>query len=258
VSEGKSSRKRALAVGGTIATAAVVAFSEAVGGGLGSAVLDLFRSDPPLVTSSASEEVYECGTQLFVEDPQASRIASAPVADTEWTAFKRTNRAVVADRSTVEISIQGESERTITLTGVDIEVDRRPRPAGAVFSNPCGDAIRGRALKVDLDRRPPVVVASVDDPEGIVDAVDENGQSPYRPMRFPYTVSLTDPLLLRIVAETERCLCTWRAAIRWRSGGESGRLQIDADGRGYTVAGLDGAPSFTNSGDRGWQRFESG
>jgi hypothetical protein len=247
----KAPTAKAVAAVSALITALAVAFSEAVGSGLGTAFLDLFRSEPPPVTASAGEQVHECGTALFVGDPRAQRVLASPVPrELDWTAFRRQHGAAVAGSSVVEVSIQGETARKITLTGVDFEVERRARPPGAVFSNPCGDALQGRSLVVDLDRTPPAVVASTQDPEGIAGVPDS------RPIRFPWTVSVTDPLLLYIVARTKRCDCTWRATVPWRSGGKSGTIAIDNAGRGYTVVGSDRVPYYLNGGDKGWQEFD--
>ena len=159
----------------------------------------------------------------------------------------RVNDARVADQSVVLVSIQGESARTITLTGIRFDVKRRPQPAGAVFVNPCGDNINGRSLQADLDRAPVAITNSNADPRGVLDP----SQRPARPLRFPWTVSVTDPLLLTIVAATKRCFCTWRAAIDWVSGGKSGRLKIDNGGRGYAVVGTEGLRAYFNDG--GWR-----
>ncbi|MGZ8648065.1 MAG: hypothetical protein ACXW08_05470 [Solirubrobacteraceae bacterium] len=250
--------QKVLAFSGVLATALAVAVVESIGGGIGDRVVGVFEEDPPLVTSSATEEIFECGTQLFVPAPRAEEILSSePPADVDWNDFHRSNRAGVAGQNVVEVSIQGESSRTITLTRIDLEVERRPRQRGAVFSNPCGDAIHGRSVRFDLDRRPPAIVASTEDPEGIA-AVDAAGRSLYKPIRFPWTVSVTDPLLLRIVGQTKRCDCRWRASITWRSGGESGRIAVDNDGKGYRVVGGERVRHYSNGGaEAGWQRYPS-
>ena len=254
----KAPTAKIVAAATAVVTAVVIAFSETVGAGLGTGFLDLFRSDPPpppLVTSSAGEQVNDCGTPLFVNDPRAQELLAAPVPPgLDWKGFRREHDAALAGSSVVEVSVQGETARTITLTGVDLEVERRSRPGGAVFANPCGDAVRGRQLVVDLDRSPPAVVASTRDPEGV--AVQRG--VPTQPIRFPWSVSVTDPLLLYIIARTKRCDCTWRATIPWRSGGRTGTITIDNSGRGYRVVGTDRAPYFLNGGDEGWQEFEQG
>lgn len=239
---------------GVIAMAALVAIATAIGTGLGGRVLALFEPEQVL-SSSATEEIYECGTQLFVRQPTAAKIVSGDVsAEPEWTSFHRRHKAAVAEQSVVEVSIQGESSRKITLTRIEFEVRRQKRPAGALFSNACGDAVIGRFVQLDLDRRPPAIVGSTADPEGIVGAVDPEGRGSFRAIKFPWTVSITDPLLLKVVATTKRCLCNWRGYITWRSGGETGRIPIDNAGKGYTVAGISGLRHFSRIESQGrWQ-----
>jgi hypothetical protein len=256
-------RRRTLALLGAMTTALFVAIATALGGGLGTKALDAFEQDPPLVSSSASEQVNDCGTPLFVPNPTASAIAGNSV-DTgrDWSAFRRRTKAAVADKGVVVVSIQGESSRTITLTGVDFEVRPHRRPAGAVFANPCGDSVTGRFLQVDLDRHPAAIVSSTRDPKGQAGGEEEAGQSSFKPIRFPWTVSITDPLLLNIIATTRRCDCNWRAYINWRSGGRSGRIAVDNRGAGYTVVGIRGVDYFISGGPRRdpWRRLsvESG
>ena len=193
MSEDKRDRtpmQRSLKVFGTLLTALVLAVVTAIGTGIGSGVTGLFKSDhdddPALISSSATEEVFECGTGFFVPSDRAQLLLSGEAAGApDWRAFRRENRGAVSAESVVEVAIQGESARTITLTRVDVEVERDRRLQGAVFSNPCGDAIHGRSLHVDLDRAPPAVVRSSADPEGIAGVVDTAGRSLYKEIRFP-------------------------------------------------------------------------
>jgi hypothetical protein len=60
-------------------------------------------------------------------------------------------------------------------------------------------------------------------------------------------VSITDPLLLQIVAASRRCLCAWRARVTWRSGAKSGRIEVDNGGKGYTVVGDSGVAHYTGA-----------
>jgi hypothetical protein len=238
-------RRRIVGTAGVAATALIVALFTAIGTGIGSKALHAFDDEEaPLVSSSAREELSECGTSLFVPGARVHAVA-ADRPPSSWSAFQRANDARVADRSVVTVSIQGESSRPITLTGIRFEVERHRRPAGAVFALPCGGGVTGRSVQADLDRRPVAITRSNEDPRA---SLDEATQRRPRPIRFPWTVSLTDPLLLTIVATTQRCACTWRATIDWVSGGKSGTLAVDAGGRGYTVVGLHGAPLFVAGG----------
>jgi hypothetical protein len=252
-----TSTRRAWKFAGVLATALLVAMATAIGTGLGADVLNVFRGDDDAgpISYSASEQVRDCGTHLFVPRGPARALVSgaartpSPISD--WDEFRSSNGGFVADQSVVQVSIQGESSRTVTLTGIEFTVERRPRPPGAVFLQPCGGAIHGRYVVADLDRQPAGVSATAADPEAELDPVDPvrgAANSSYKPIRFPWTVSLTDPLLLQVVASTKRCSCTWRAEIAWSSGEQTGVMPIDNDGSGYTVVGSQGAKAFANVG----------
>jgi hypothetical protein len=174
-----SSSRRALKFLGVLGTALLVAMATAIGTGLGSDVLDLFgdnddEGDP--ISYSASEQINGCGTHLFFPEEQARGLVSgatptpSPIPD--WEAFRSANGGLVADESVVQVSIQGESSRTVTLTGIDFTVDAQPRPPGSTFLQPCGDAIYGRYVVADLDREPIVVSGTAEDPEAVLDPVD--------------------------------------------------------------------------------------
>lgn len=83
-----------------------------------------------------------------------------------------------------------------------------------------------------------------------------HGERLYRPVRFPWTVSLTDPLLLDIIATTESCYCEWNAEIPWVSGAERGTIVIDNDGDGYRVSAEAGLDSYVPTVE-GWRRYPS-
>jgi len=235
------SKRRLWRFFGALAVTLLVAISTAIGTGLGASALDLLHPNAEPISHSAHEEGHGCEVDLFVNGDRAAVFAAAsdPVpAANDWQSFRRANQTAVADVSIVDVSIQGESPRVITITGVDFTVDRRPRPAGAKFDLPCGDALRGRFMQVDLDRSPPALLESAKDPDV------RAGSRPSEPILFPWTVSITDPLLLKIIATTERCYCVWRARIMWRSGSKSGVMHVDNDGKGYSVVGSKGAQEF--------------
>jgi hypothetical protein len=207
------------------------------------------------VSYSVSELSGECLGGIFLPSgPTEKALRQGPPK--EWSTVEQEPGAALVDLDPVEVSIQGESERTITLTGIDFKVARHDRPRGAVFRQPCGGPIPGRALKVDLDVTPPRVVDSNADENGLIGST-ENGHRLTQPIRFPWTVSLTDPLLLYVMATTESCYCVWSAEIPWVSGAQRGAIKIDNGGDGYSVAYSSGVPTYDSFENR-WNRSPSG
>ena len=208
------------------------------------------RRRPALISSSSREMKWECTYGTFLPSLVAQRVLERdPPRD--WTGeIQRQPGAVFVSREIVEVSIQGESARVVTLTGIRFHVVRRPPPNGEVFIAPCGGPFTGRAMEVNLDARPPRIELSSQDVDGMLGSVDSAGR-PTRPIRFPWIVSLTDPLLLYLFAGTASCYCEWTAQIPWVSGGRRGVISIDDDGRPYKVVAGAGLPVHMPDG-HGW------
>jgi hypothetical protein len=235
-----------------VLSALVIATVTAIGTGIGSRVATDGGGPAQLISYSAKPAINECGTQLFIPGSLGSsgQLRGSP----DWEGVMRHMKGSVASPSVTTVSIQGETSRPVTLTDIHFGVIRRSRPRGGIYGLPCGDSAQGRFVAADLDRTPVHIVASSEDPRGAV-----FNQRPSQPIRFPWTVSLTDPLLLNIVAITRRCYCIWRGEISWQSGGKSGVLRIDDAGHGYTVVGPIGLPGFLGgSGGSafGWRPFK--
>jgi hypothetical protein len=250
--EKKAKRRRAwvLSVTGAVLLAAVTAFAS----GLGSKLADSIGSDQPLLSYSTELLSSKCRGGEFVPR-SALEAVIGPGSKYAWENLERQPGAAQANVNPVQVSIQGESARTITLTGIEFHVTRKRRPLGASFSGQCGDAFVGRAMEVDLDASPPRVVDSNATEAAALGARGPKGERPYKPIRFPWTVSLTDPLLLELLATTSSCYCTWSAEIPWVSGGSRGTIDVDNEGEGYTVVGTEGLPIYAPSVDH-WQRYE--
>jgi hypothetical protein len=233
--------------------ALILAAVGAIGSGLGNDITSLFSSGPTLISYSAAPVIVQCGTSLFVSGSRA-KSGRLPVTS-DWPAFKRSTGAAVVSPGVVTVSIQGETSRPITLTGIDFTVVRRNRPDGGAFAAPCGSGVQGRFIEADLDRTPAAVVSSSREPSGVLGATRIPGHRPNKPIEFPWSVSLTDPLLLDIVATTKRCFCTWRARISWQSGDKTGVIAVDNGGQGYSVVGGDGVRTYLQ-GNSKWQPFK--
>lgn len=241
-----------LAAIASVVLAAVTAFA----GGFGSRLADLVASpEPALLSYSVSQLSGECNGGTFLpQRPAGEVLRTGPPSD--WSAIEKQPGSAAAGRDPVEVSVQGESARTVTLTGIDFDVTRRSRPAGATFGGPCGGPVVGRALEVDLDSTPPHIVNSNSDPNGMLGLPTAEGGLA-RPIRFPWSVSVTDPLLLYVIATTESCYCIWTAEIPWVSGGERGTIQISNGGTGFRVVDTKGLAAY-GSYEEEWNRYPPG
>jgi hypothetical protein len=242
---------------GTVATAVLVAVLAGVATGLGEKAVDALPSEGPALISVGVEELAggECGGMSYQPAWMAALTLEEPPpyeAD-EWTDFHARSGAAPADSSVVQVSIQGESARTITLTDIRFDAIRSRRAPGSTFSAACGDPLTGRGVTVDLEVSPPKVTASSENLEGYVESGGEPG-SRTSPIVFPWTVSLTDPLLLYVVANASKCDCQWTAEIPWVSGSEKGVIRIDDGGEPFHLIGIDGLASYV-SGGYDWRRL---
>lgn len=140
-----------------------------------------------------------------------------------------------------------KSQRAITLTGVHFKVKHLgKRPPGVAFGGQCGGGALGRFLIADIDPPHPKLVQSWSTFR------DRHKIIRLRPIRFPWTVSVTDPLLLYVGTVTRRCFCEWRADIPWVSGSRRGVIAIGRPGHGYRVVGDRGLPGYFGT-ENGWE-----
>lgn len=213
----------------------VIAGLSAFAAGLGSTEANRVTA-PATLSYSITQVSEECGSGIYLPNAPSSQLLRKP-PPTHWATVESQPHAADFSQSTVQVAIQGESERTVTLTGIRFNVKRTPLPTGAVFEEPCGGPTVGRAVVVDLDASPPRVVASSSDPEAIPGSVAPNGMK-VKPIEFPWTVSLTEPLLLLVIAATDSCYCTWSAELPWVSGSRQGTILVNKRGvEGFAVAG---------------------
>lgn len=143
--------------------------------------------------------------------------------------------AVHAGETGVRITLQGRDERTVVLESLRIRVvERRAAAKGRVYrmSSGCGGSLTPRMFDVDLDVPRPVA-RSV--------AGNDSGE-PIEAVAFPYSVSATDPEVFLITGRTVGCDCAWVAELTWSSGGRSGTVRIDDDGRPFRTSGVRGRP----------------
>jgi hypothetical protein len=230
----------------------VVAGATAFAVGIGSHEADKVGSSQATLSYSEHETEWACSINAFLPQSSIRHLLAKPPPDSP-SVVEKAPGAVAADRGDVQVSIQGESQRTVTLTGIKFNVHRAALPAGGVFEQQCGGPTVGRVIEADLDTSPPHIVATNEDPNEILRG-EENGHPLNVPITFPWTVSLTDPLLLYVIAEAKiPCYCTWIAELPWVSGERRGTIKVDNGGKGYTVASGATAGFAYTSGK--WLRF---
>jgi hypothetical protein len=188
------------------------------------------------------EALGECGASTFLPQGEAEEVLRQKVPG-RWDSISGRPRAALAGFDTAMVSIQGESNRTITLTGIEFEVTRHPIPKGDSFALPCGGPGTGRSISVNLDSNPPRIVSSNRDPNAMTGS-EFNALGEPVPIHFPWTVSVTDPLLLFVIAETKSCYCEWSAHIPWVSGSQRGTINVEEPDHGLRVVAEQGYPQY--------------
>ena len=113
--------------------------------------------------------------------------------------------------------VEGKSQDAVVLKRIRlVDVHRNALPASAIgvlSCGPVGGVLVSRHLELNMDN--PAVVKSR---RGEVDP-DGTRQSAYK---FPFKVSNSDPETFALGFAGSPCLCDWRLAIDWTSGGRSG------------------------------------
>lgn len=236
--EKKSERRRgrprktgAFLVALVSALAGLIAIADALG--LGSFV-DVFRPESAPISYSAETIADVClAGPAFLPTASAEATLAEPPPDDLNALFERPG-AAFAGRAGVEVSIQGSSSRTITLTDIDFTVERHRRPStGSSFHAQCGDAGFTRVLEYDLDAEPP----------RLVEVQWNMPELATRPFRFPWEVSLDDPLQLLVFARASDCTCDWTAEIEWQSGSDRGSIPLVPEDEPLRVAGEESVTS---------------
>jgi hypothetical protein len=130
----------------------------------------------------------------------------------------------------LEISLQGGSDKAVLITRMDVEVTaRRPPLAGThVFEGGAG-AVDSRYFSVLLDDPP--TVEPFAPPSGSPPDVDAAG----RPAGFPYSVSQNEFEYFTIYVQARACDCEWIGRLLWVVDGIQGETVIDDNGSPFRI-----------------------
>lgn len=195
-------------------------------------------------TWTADDHVWKNGCDHSYVIDRAPAAVPPPPVEADAESWAGALGAVHAGEAGVRITLQGRDERAVVLEALRIRVVERRSPAqGRVYrmSSGCGGSLTPRMFDVDLDVPRPVA-RSV--------AGNDSGE-PIEAVAFPYSVSVTDPEVLLITGRTAGCDCDWFAELTWSSGGRSGTVRIDDDGRPFRTSGVRGRPVLDYATDSG-------
>jgi hypothetical protein len=184
-----------------------------------------------------------CKSYAFSIDTQVSTPFPRE-EDHEWVSR---HGGVAASSTTIRLTLQGRSTNSVVLHALRVTIDSRKKARGAIyFPHPadftCG-GIPERYFDVNLDVPQPSVAPSAGY-DG--DAVD-----------FPYRISSTEPEVILVVVNTEKCDCRFHLDLDWTSEEHKGTLRIHDGKNPFRVIGSGQLPYYEldEKGQR-WVRTE--
>jgi hypothetical protein len=149
-----------------------------------------------------------------------------------WRKWDAVSDGVAASPSGFYLTIQGKSEASVVLRTIRAVVTaRRPPLKGIDLWRECGGDGAFRGLNVDLDHETPTITDTFYPDDAV-------GEPPHevRPIKFPYTVALSDPETFSVSATTNTCDCDWRLEIDWTSQGHAGTVLVGDNGRPFRTS----------------------
>ncbi|MFJ8074557.1 helix-turn-helix domain-containing protein [Streptomyces sp. NPDC096176] len=187
---------------------------------------------------------YGCDHAYLVD--RAPGDVPPPPAEADAESWARSLRARHGAETGVRITLQGTGPETVVLESLQVRVTARRAPERRNvyrMDSGCGGSLTPRLFDVDLDMPRPVAHAKAGNDAGeAIPAVS-----------FPYRISATDPEVLLVTGRTVACDCDWYLQLRWSSGGRSGTVRIDDDGRPFRTSALTAGQMYDyDYGSRRW------
>lgn len=123
----------------------------------------------------------------------------------------------------------GTGEEPVVLQALTVRVEDRRAPLDwnvYAMSLGGGGALTPATYAVDLDQPRPIARARA----------GSDGERPLPAVTFPFRVSRTEPVVLRVVATTLNCDCDWFLELAYTSGGSTGMVSIGDDGEPFRTS----------------------
>ncbi len=193
----------------------------------------LQKGPPPSsnpLTMSVRTDVWEAGCDhSYLVDRPPAQVPEPPV-EADAAAWAEPLAAVDAGRTIVEVTVAGTSAEPVVLQGLTVRMGEHREPLDwnvYAMSLGCGGALTPASYAVDLDQPRPVARAQS----------GKDGEQQLPALTFPFRVSSTEPVVLRVIATTKTCDCDWHLELAWTSGGSSGTTSITDGDRDFRTSG---------------------
>ncbi|WP_406451325.1 helix-turn-helix domain-containing protein [Streptomyces sp. NBC_00876] len=137
----------------------------------------------------------------------------------------------------LELTLQGASQEAVVLNALHVRVvSQAPANDWPAYSmgEGCGGGIAPQTFDIDLDGSQPVSRPVAGEDAGKVVPAKN----------FPYRVSSTDVEVFHLNAHTEGHDVTWYLELEWSSGGRSGTVRIDDNGKPFRTASMRDRPVY--------------
>jgi hypothetical protein len=159
-------------------------------------------------------------------------VSDPSIRSDQWATWEHTRDGAQASEASFTSNV--------VITGIRVKVlERKPPLTGTILSGQCGEPVNAHYMDVDLDREQPVSFPDDLEPEAAASLAAEGLR--VDPIRFPYSVSSTQPEVFTVSAHTLSCDCTWVIELDWSAGGKSGVQTVGNNGKPFR------ATSRTNS-----------
>ncbi|MFJ5992297.1 hypothetical protein [Lentzea sp. NPDC092896] len=160
-------------------------------------------------------------------------VSDPSIRSDRWATWEHTKDGAQASEASFTITAQGhEATSNVVITGIRVKVlERKPPLKGTILSGQCGEPVNAHYMDVDLDREQPVSFPDDLDPDAAASLAAEGLR--VDPIRFPYSVSSTQPEVFTVSAHTLSCDCTWMIELDWSAGGRSGVQTVGNNGKPF-------------------------
>ncbi|WP_328910815.1 helix-turn-helix domain-containing protein [Streptomyces sp. NBC_00234] len=198
---------------------------------------------PVTATISSYNWDWPCG-QYYLLDREPQGMPPAPeVQDRDRRAWAAQLGGVDGGDMLLELTLQGASQEAVVLNALHVRVVSQAAatdwPAYSMGEG-CGGGIVPQTFDIDLDDSQPASQPVAGEDAGrVVPAKD-----------FPYRVSSTDVEVFHVDAHTEGHDVTWYLELEWSSGGRSGTVRIDDNGKPFRTSSMRDRPVYEYRSDK--------